>query len=65
MIKLPNTVCPKDHLMARPPEPLPTRLDPNSPEARLWSVDPKPIPRKGQGDPDETNPRPQDIARSA
>ena len=52
--------------MTRPdPEPLPTPMDPASPEARGYPADPKPVPKRGQGDPDETNPRPDDIGRSA
>ena len=57
---------PRDLLMTRPdPEPLPTPMDPASPEARGFPADPKPVPKRGQGDPDETNPRPDDIGRSA
>jgi hypothetical protein len=55
-----------DQLTTRPDEqPLPTPLDPASPEARGYPNDPKPVPRRGQGDPDETNPKPDDIGRSA
>jgi hypothetical protein len=57
---------PRDRLITRPDsEPLPTPLEPASPEARGFPVDPKPVPKRGQGDPDETNPRPDDIGRSA
>ena len=57
---------PRDLLMTRPDtEPLPTPMDPASPEARGYPADPKPVPKRGQGDPDETNPRPDDIGRSA
>jgi hypothetical protein len=57
---------PRDKLTARPDEtPLPTRLDPAGPEARGYPADPKPVPRRGQGDPDETNPAPDDIGRPA
>ena len=57
---------PKDLLMTRPDEtPLPTQLEPDSPEARGHPADPKPIPKRGQGDPDEKNPAPTDIGRSA
>lgn len=55
----------KDQLISRPDEPLPTALDPAGPEARGYPADPKPVPKKGQGDPDETNPAPDDIGRSA
>ena len=56
----------RDRLVTRPdPEPLPTTLDPASPEARGGPADPKPIPKRGQGDPDEKNPAPDDIGRSA
>lgn len=66
MFKLKQKICPKDYLMSRPSEPLlPTRLDPNSSAARHEGVDPKPVPIKGQGDPDERNPSPRDITRSA
>ncbi len=57
---------PRDLLIARPdPEPLPTPLDPAGPEAHGYPADPKPVPKRGQGDPNETNPRPDDIGRSA
>jgi hypothetical protein len=57
---------PKDLLMTRPDEaPLPTTLDPAGPESRGHPADPKPVPRKGQGDPKETNPPPDDIGRPA
>lgn len=58
---------PRDLLIARPDgeESLPTPVDPASPEARGAPADPKPVPKRGQGDPDETNPRPDDIGRSA
>jgi hypothetical protein len=58
--------APIDQLLTRPSaEPLPAPLDPAGPEARGHPADPKPVPRRGQGDPDETNPPPQDIGRSA
>jgi hypothetical protein len=58
---------PRDLLVTRPDDeaPLPTPLDPAGPEARGHPADPKPVPKRGQGDPDETNPRPDDIGRSA
>lgn len=57
---------PRDLLTARPDDaPLPTPLDPAGPEARGGSADPKPVPKRGQGDPDETSPKPDDIGRSA
>jgi hypothetical protein len=57
---------PKDALITRPDDaPLPTPLDPASPESRGYPVDPKPIPQRGQGDPDSGNPAPGDIDRSA
>lgn len=56
----------RDLLITRPDKtPLPTPLDPNGAEAAGKPADPKPVPRKGQGDPEETNPRPDDIGRSA
>jgi hypothetical protein len=56
----------RDRLITRPDgEALPTPLDPAGPEARGFPADPKPVPKSGQGDPDETNPRPDDIGRSA
>ena len=58
-------MCPKDLLVSRPPDPLPTRLEPDSAEARGWPYDPKPTPVRGQGDPDEMNPNPRDVKRSA
>jgi hypothetical protein len=58
--------APVDRLLTRPDEaPLPTPLDPAGPEAKGHPADPKPMPKKGQGDPRETNPRPDDIGRSA
>jgi hypothetical protein len=55
----------RDRLITRPDEePLPTPLDPASPEARGYPADPKPVPKKGQGDPDATDPAPGDIGRS-
>ena len=57
---------PHDQLLTRPSaEPLPTPLDPAGPEARGGPADPKPVPKRGQGDPDERNPAPGDIGRSA
>jgi hypothetical protein len=57
---------PIDKLMTRPEEsPLPTTLDPGGPQAHGYPADPKPVPKKGQGDPEETNPAPDDIGRSA
>lgn len=65
----PNTKSPpeqlpaKDWLLTRPDEtPLPTRQDP---AVHGHAADPKPEPRRGQGDPKETNPPPDDIGRSA
>jgi hypothetical protein len=55
----------KDRLVSRPADPLPTPLDPASPEARGHPADPKPVPPDGQGDPDATNPAPDDIGRTA
>jgi hypothetical protein len=57
--------APADRLITRPDEaPLPTPLDPAGPQAKGQPADPKPMPEKGQGDPDETNPPPDDIGRS-
>jgi hypothetical protein len=57
---------PIDRGMTRQEEaPLPTKLDPAGPQARGYPADPKPVPRRGQGDPKETNPPPDDIGRSA
>jgi hypothetical protein len=53
-----------DRLVTRPEGGLPTRLDPAGPEARGYPADPKPEPKIGQGDPDETNPPPDNIGRS-
>ncbi|HUR55546.1 MAG TPA: hypothetical protein VMZ71_15530 [Gemmataceae bacterium] len=56
---------PRDRLLTRPDDaPLPTKLEPASPEARGFPADPKPVPERGQGDPDERNPAPTDIDRS-
>jgi hypothetical protein len=56
----------RDLLITRPDDaPLPTPLDPGGREARGYPADPKPVPVHGQGDPDETNPKPTDIGRSA
>ncbi len=54
----------RDKLVTRPAGALPTPLDPASPEARGYPADPKPVPRSGQGDPDATNPAPDDLGRS-
>ncbi len=60
------TASPRDALMTRPDSaPLPTPLDPAGPESRGGTADPKPVPNRGQGDPRETNPPPDDIGRSA
>ena len=57
---------PRDLLMTRPDDaPLPTPLDPAGPEAHGHPADPKPVPKRGQGDPKETNPPPDDIGRTA
>lgn len=58
---------PIDSLMARPEgaATLPTTLDPAGAKAHGYPADPKPVPKKGQGDPKETNPPPDDIGRSA
>jgi hypothetical protein len=44
---------------------LPTPLDPAGPRAHGYPADPKPVPATGQGDPDATDPAPDDIGRSA
>jgi len=55
----------KDKLLSRPNTPLPTPLDPASPQARGFPVDPKPVPPQGQGDPDAKHPCPECIDRPA
>jgi hypothetical protein len=55
----------KDRLVTRPAGELPTPLDPASPEARHEDIDPKRVPKSGQGDPAATDPAPTDIDRSA
>jgi hypothetical protein len=62
-----DPLAPIDQLMTRPDEePLPTPLDPAGPESRGHAAhDPKPVPKRGQGDPKETNPAPTDTGRSA
>jgi hypothetical protein len=61
-----DQLSPHDRLLTRPgEEPLPTPLDPAGPQSRGYPADPKPVPKRGQGDPDEKNPRPDDIGRSA
>lgn len=63
---LSNEPTPRDRLTTRPTaDPLPTALDPASPAARGGVADPKPAPKRGQGDPDEVNPPPGDLGRSA
>jgi len=63
---MPRRLPARDRLLTRPDEaPLPTRLDPSGPGSRGYPADPKPIPKRGQGDPRETNPAPDDIGRSA
>jgi len=44
---------PKDQLVTRPDQPLPTVPDPKRPRGE--PVDPKPIPPGGQADPAEAN----------
>ena len=62
----PEQLPARDWLLTRPDEEaLPTPLDPAGPQSRGYPADPKPVPKKGQGDPDETNPSPRDIGRSA
>jgi hypothetical protein len=61
---LPNQLSDRDRLISRPDEPLPTPLDPASPEARGYPKDPKVVPPTGQGDPDG-QPSPRDVDRSA
>ena len=60
-------MSPVDSLMARPEDAakLPTTLDPAGDTAHGYPADPKPVPKKGQGDPNEANPAPDDIGRSA
>lgn len=65
MNQLKTKINPRDRLMSRPPEPLPTPLDPDSPEARGWPYDPKPMPQRGQADPEEKNPPPKSVGRPA
>jgi len=62
--QLPNRVSDRDRLIIRPDVPLPTPLDPASPEARGYPKDPKVVPATGQGDPDG-KPSPRDVDRSA
>jgi hypothetical protein len=60
-----DDTAPVDRLMTRPDDtPLPTPLDPAGPQAKGHPADPKPTPKKGQGDPRETNPRPDDVGRA-
>lgn len=55
-----------DRLLTRPdPEPLPTKLEPASQEARGGQADPKPVPNRGQCDPKDNDPPPDDIGRTA
>jgi hypothetical protein len=60
-----QNASPKDRLVSRPGDPLPTPLPPDAPEARGAPADPKLVPATGQGDPDATDPAPTDIGRSA
>jgi len=62
-----NALPPIDRLLTRPDAepPLPTPLDPAGPQAHGCPADPKPAPSCGQGDPCETNPKPEDIGRTA
>jgi hypothetical protein len=53
-----------DKLITRPAEELPTPLDPASRQARHADIDPKQVPSTGQGDPDATDPAPDDIGRT-
>lgn len=59
----PKQLPQRDWLLTRPSEePLPTQLDP---QHHGTPADPKPVPKRGQGDPKETDPTPDDIGRSA
>lgn len=59
----PTQLPQRDWLLTRPSEePLPTQLDPHD---HGTATDPKPTPQRGQGDPDESNPAPDDLGRSA
>ena len=55
----------RDRLVTRPDGDLPTPLDPAGPRAHGYPADPKLVPATGQGDPDATDPAPDDIGRSA
>ena len=60
-----DKVSQHDQLVTRPEESLPTTLNPSGPRARGYPAHPKPVPKTGQGDPDATDPAPDDIGRSA
>jgi hypothetical protein len=55
----------RDALITRPEADLPSVLDPAGPRARGYPADPKPVPKTGQGDPDATDPAPDDVGLSA
>ena len=55
----------RDALITRPAGELPTALDPSGPRAHGYPADPKPVSKAGQGDPDATDPAPDEIGRSA
>ena len=55
--RFPPGVSEKDRLITRPDSaPLPTPLDPNSPEARGFPADPRPTPNDDGGLPDSSDP---------
>lgn len=63
MAALENPKANPDRLITRPDEPLPTPLPPDSPRARGYPADPKPVSKPNQGDPDGTDPAPDDVGR--
>ena len=61
----PEKLSPKDRLLSRPEtEALPTALDPANPHPSDFP-DPRPVAKKGQGDPTAKDPAPTDDERSA
>jgi hypothetical protein len=54
-----------DWLVTRPEGELPTVLDPAGPQAGGYPVDPRPVPKGGQGNPDATDPASDYIGRPA
>jgi hypothetical protein len=59
-----DQTSPRDRLISRPPDPLPTPLDPAGPESRGHPADPKPGPEDSPGNPAGKNRQVGDLGRA-